>query len=127
MRIIINYDFTSGNEVSYMEVIEKITSEEQYIETHCLNFFNFDMLKHCEDIVVIKKDNSYISVKDLLENKGDGYCYKEIREAHNIYKILMGGLFDFKKIILLDYDSQLPFTRDPLVQNVYEIIKRNFK
>lgn len=127
MRIIINYDFTTGNEVSYMEVIEKMSLKEQFIETHCLNFFNFDMLKKCEDIVVIKKDNSYISVKDLLENKGDGYCYKEIREAHNIYKILMSGHFDFKKIILLDYDSQLPFTRDPLVQNVYEIIKRNFK
>lgn len=122
-RIIINYDFTSGNEVSYMEVIEKITSEEQYIETHCLNFFNFDMLKHCEDIVVIKKDNSYISVKDILENKGSGYCHKEIRETHNIYKILISGHFDFKKIVLLDYESQLSISRNPIVQEVYEFIK----
>lgn len=116
MRIIINYDFTTGNEVSYMEVIEKMSLKEQFIETHCLNFFNFDMLEKCEDIVVIKKDKSYISLKDLLENNDSRYCYKQIRETHNTHKMLVAGSFNFKQAIDLyieDHKSLFILHREP--------------
>jgi replication-associated recombination protein RarA len=61
------------------------TLEFKELETHCLHFFNFNYLcKYFKDIIVRSRVNGYISLKDLLDNKGEGYCTKQIRKEHNI-------------------------------------------
>lgn len=107
MILYINYDYTTGNEKSYKETRETLEKIDwgilkgvTSIETHCLSFFQFGDIYYTyadvEDIIVRCQNGDYISVKDLAENKGQGYCYNEIRPAHNIEKLLRAGLFDFK-------------------------------
>jgi hypothetical protein len=86
--IIINYDFISGNEVSYIEG-KKLKDD---FETNVLDFFNFDIKPN---VVVLKKDGSYINKEELLKNNGS-YTKKEIRKSHNIIKLLKSGYLDFK-------------------------------
>lgn len=88
--IIINYDFISGNELSYVEGLEA----KDNFETNCLDFFSFDNLKY--DVKVLKKDGSYILMSELLDNDGS-YTLKQIRIAHNLQKLLKGGTFNFKQ------------------------------
>lgn len=87
--IIINYDFTTGREISY---IEGILLNDNF-ETNCLDFFSFDINT---EVKVLKKDNSYILKNELLINNTD-YCIKEIRKNHNIQKMLKANSFNFKK------------------------------
>lgn len=95
--ILINYNFTTKNEVSFLEVQEKIKERNiNDIETNCLEFFNFDYLNIVNDVIVLKKDNSYISLKDLLNND-EYYTYKYIRQSHNVLKMLKANSFRFKK------------------------------
>lgn len=102
--LFIHYDFSTNNEKSYGEIKSildinyLLDNDNIVLETHCLSFFNFDYLEYLDDIIVINKDSMFISVKDMLENKGSGYCNKEIRETHNIYKILISGHFKFKTL-----------------------------
>lgn len=97
----INYDFVSGNELSYITCLESLnnnfittdtTGEDEIIETNCLSFFNFDNLDKIKDVIVRNKNREYISLKELLENNNI-YCEKEIRLAHNVYKMLVAGAF----------------------------------
>ena len=88
--ITIHFDFTDGSELSYIEGLEA----EQGFTTNCLDFFCFDVL---DDVKVIKKDGSYILKSELLGSSE--YTDKEIREAHNIQKMLKANSFSWKKVL----------------------------
>ena len=83
--ITIHWDYTDGTEVSYIEGRELGDN----FTTCCLEFFNQDM---SEEVVVRKKDGSQISLKNIQE-----HTTKEIRDAHDVKKMLMSGLFNWKK------------------------------
>lgn len=86
MIITIHLDFTDGTEVSYME--GTVLSES--FNTHCLEFFNMDI--EVDDVVVVKKDGSTISRKNIQQHTD-----KEIRKEHDIRKMLVAGAFEWKK------------------------------
>ena len=46
-----------------------------------------------DDVVVIKKDGSKISRKDIQQHSPG----KEIRKEHNIHKMIISGSFEWKK------------------------------
>jgi hypothetical protein len=87
--ITIHFDFIDGTEVSYEEGLKL----KDNFNTCCLDFFTTENLS--EDIVVVKKDGSFISRNELLENVG-GYTYKEIRKEHNIQNMLKANAFFWK-------------------------------
>lgn len=83
--ITIHWDFTDGTEVPYME--GKIIGDN--FTTHCLDFFNMD--ERVDDVVVLRSDGTKISRKNIQKHsKG-----KEIREVHNIHKMLVSGSFNW--------------------------------
>lgn len=86
MTITIHFDFTDGTEVSY---VEGLNLKESFT-TCCLDFFCMDV--DAEDIIVLKKDGSKISRKNIQQ-----HTHKYIRKEHNIRKMLVAGLFEFKK------------------------------
>jgi len=90
--IYIHIDFRDGTEISY----EEGKKSKESFSTNCLEFFNFDLLDNgVQDVYVLSK-HGRISLRDLLYNKGKGYCEKEIRLSHNVYKMLVAGSFEFK-------------------------------
>jgi len=84
----IHFDFTNGSELSYIE--GKIKKKD--FNTNCLGFFSFDTE---DDVKVIKKDGSYILKSELLGYSG--YTAREIREGHNIEKMLRANSFKWQK------------------------------
>ena len=82
--IIIHYDFTDGSEVSFKE---GITLGDNF-KTHCLDFFNMD--EKVDEVLVIKKDGSYIS-----RNNINLHTPKAIRKSHDIHKMLVADSFDW--------------------------------
>ncbi len=109
--IVINYDFTSGKELSFAEGVVAGKTGDSF-ETNCLDFFTPDSLNKYCDVVVVKKDKSYISLKDLLENNDDRYTVKHMRDAHRTQKMLIAGSFNFKQphniyldICAISYDN----------------------
>lgn len=85
--ITIHFDFTDGSELSYIEA----KNETKSFNTHCLDFFCFDT--EADDVIVLKKDGTRISRKNIQQHVCNG---KEIREAHNLHKLLRCGYFEFK-------------------------------
>jgi hypothetical protein len=83
--IIIHWDFTTGEEVSYQEGLEL----KDNFTTCCLDFFNMDI--EVDDVVIYRKDNKHISRKNI-QNHING---KEIRKAHNIHKMLVANSFNW--------------------------------
>ncbi len=79
--ITIHYDFTTGDEVSYVEGLKLGDN----FTTHCLEFFNMDI--DVNEVLVLSK-SGYISRKNL-----NNHTTKEIRKEHNIRKILVAGGF----------------------------------
>jgi hypothetical protein len=93
----IHYDFTDGSELSIEEAREASKNRESFT-TCCLNFFDGDHLQSGEDIFVLKKDGSYISLSELLDSDTSlAYTHKEIRRAHNTSKMLLAGAFNWKQ------------------------------
>lgn len=91
MNIYINFDFTDGTEISFVEGSRKMRG----FTTNCLDFFASHKCMFGYDVIVRKKDGSYISAKELLA--GDRYYTpKEIRVEHNIRNMLVAGTFNFK-------------------------------
>ena len=90
----IHFDFTDGTELSYGEGIDK---RDNFI-TNCLSFFDSDLLDEHYDIVVTKLNGDYISMKELLD--GDiHYTNKRLTMQHNLYRLLVGDVFNWKKQI----------------------------
>ncbi len=94
--IMIFWDYTEPECVSYQEGLRLMQKELNFC-TNVLDFFSFSALKQLsgKDIIIYSKDGSYISVMELLTNKGN-YTKKEIRPAHNIRKMLVAGSFQWK-------------------------------
>jgi hypothetical protein len=82
--IIIHYDFTDGTEVSFKE---GLTLGDNF-KTNCLDFFNMD--EKVDEVMVIKKDGSYIS-----RNNINLHTPKEIRQSHDIHKMLVADSFNW--------------------------------
>ena len=95
-NIVINFDFVSGNEVSFIEGRDKYMDGESF-ETNCLDFFQFDSLAVYGDVIVKAKGGKYISLKELLSNEDTTYTSKEIRLTHNVRKMLVAGSLEFKQ------------------------------
>lgn len=96
--IVINYDFVSGKELSFIEGREVCETGKDF-ETNCLDFFSPHILDIYCDVVVVKKDKSYISLKDLLANNDERYTSQHMREAHNTQKMLKANSFNFKQAV----------------------------
>jgi hypothetical protein len=94
--IIIPYDYSHPDALSYMEVNDEIKKETALIFTNCLNFFDFSVYDKGYDVKVLKRDGSYILLSELLNNP-HVYTPKIIRKAHNVSKMLMANSFEFKK------------------------------
>ena len=88
--ITINFDFTTGNEVSHIEGY-KLKKKGISFETNCCEFFTFD--SPCE-VVVKTKLGKELTLTKLLEND-DSVTDKEIRKGHNVTKMLLAGSFDY--------------------------------
>lgn len=86
-KIVIHWDYTTGNEISYIEG-RKING---CFVTHCLEFFDTKY-----NSIIISKDKTCIDVKELLSNPGF-YTIKEIRKKHIIKKLLLDNVFVWKK------------------------------
>jgi hypothetical protein len=57
--------------------------------------------------------SNLIKISELLGDAKDYGVYKEIRKAHNVYKMFIAGAFEFKKTISLnDYTDQIDFWHD---------------
>ena len=82
--IIIHYDFVDGTEVSYLEGLEA----KDNFTTCCLDFFNQDI--EVDEVIVLRKDGSKISRKNIQQHTD-----KQIREAHNIHKMLLAQTFEW--------------------------------
>lgn len=95
-KITINFDYISGNEVSFAEGRDKFMDGESF-ETNCLEFFQFDSLVIYDDVIVKAKGGKYISLKELLYNEDTSYTSKEIRVSHNVRKMLVAGSLEFKQ------------------------------
>lgn len=80
----IHFDFTNGTEVSYIEGKEL----KDNFNTNCLEFFNMD--ENVDDVIVIRKDGKLISRKNI-HNHTD----KQIRNSHDIRKMLIANCFTF--------------------------------
>lgn len=86
----IHFDFTDGTEVSYLEGCNL----KDNFTTNCLDFFNND--ENVDDVVVIDKDSNTLSRK-LLMTKGDlTYTNKDMRDAHNLQKMLKANSFNWR-------------------------------
>lgn len=93
MKLFIHLDFTSGGELSHMDVkyfFRYNKFSHRYIHTNDLTFCDF------EDIIIMKDDNSYLSLQELLKNDGT-YCTKDIRKEHKLIRLLLNDYFIFKK------------------------------
>ena len=108
MIITITYDYVAENSKSYLEGKKLIDYEESFT-TNCLEFFDFDLFnKRVDDVVVLKKDGTSISLRKLLDNNA-GYTDREIRTAHNVKKLLISGALEFKENVIdrVDLGKQL--------------------
>lgn len=80
--ITIHYDFTDGTEVSF---VEGLLLDDNFT-TCCLEFFNNDI--EVDDVVVIRRNGRKVSRKNIQQHTS-----KEIRNAHDIRKMLVAGSF----------------------------------
>ena len=101
-QILIKYDYSDGDEYSYGEIksllLEAQADPDAYMtyRTLCLDFFNFDYLKVCRDVLVWKSNGKYISLRELL-NGDKFYTEKAISHHHNAHKMLIAGSFNWKE------------------------------
>lgn len=87
----IHLDFHNGDEVSLEE--GKLLGDN--FSTLCTEFFSTETVPN---VIVLKKDGSYIDRDELLKNTGE-YTNKEIRTAHNIQRMLTSNSFNLKRKI----------------------------
>jgi len=93
MIVTIHYDFSDGTEISHLEglVMEKMGHS---FNTHDITFFSNDTQA---DDVIVKTEEGHILSRKKLMTKGDNtYTNKEMRESHNLCKMLMAGSFKWR-------------------------------
>lgn len=84
-------------------MFKHIDKEVPTIYTNCLDFFSFSSLHRGYDVKVVKSNGDYILLSEL-RNNDNAYTMREIREAHNVYKLLLANAFAFKSS---NYDDQV--------------------
>jgi len=92
MTITIHYDFTDGTEVSYAEGIFNINLGKSFT-TNCLDFFT--NIPYVDEVIVIDKLGNTLSRNKLMSNKSD-YTNRDMREAHNLQKMLKANSFNWQ-------------------------------
>lgn len=101
--IFIHYDFTIGKEIDRASIILEISlrnSKNIFIHTHeVYGVFDFSMLEKVDDVIVLSKDGKYISLWELRNCNGL-YTAKDIRDEHNLERLLRSGSLRF-----IEYDK----------------------
>ena len=99
--LLINYDFKTSKEMLKKEILNKLTNtynkntvKDVIYQTNDVTLFNKDVFSLVDDILVLKKNGTYISIEELYMNS-DLYTAKQIRYEHNVEKMLRAGVFDF--------------------------------
>lgn len=90
--IYILYDYSNKYCLPY-EKCTHLVPHSVGFETNCLDFFHFNYLDKYDDVVMCKKDGSYISVRELLDEDNHVNTSKCMRESHNIHKMFIAGAF----------------------------------
>jgi len=85
--IYIHWDYSDGTELSY---IEGLNSKKSFT-TNVLDFFCFDTKD--ADIIIIRANDDKIISRSNIQYHSTG---KEIREEHDLVKLLKAGTFIFK-------------------------------
>lgn len=88
--ITIHIDFVTGEELSYIEGLEK----GDKFATNCLTFFSNSIEA---DVKVVDKQGRYIIKSELMSNEDTQYTNKFMRGSHNITKMLIAGAFTWKQ------------------------------
>lgn len=96
-KIIIQYDYSRGEVLSYIGVLKQIEAGAPLIYTNCLEFFSFTYLDQGYEVEVRNTNGDYIKLSELLEDTKNEYTYKEIRKAHDVRKLLVANHFWFKE------------------------------
>jgi hypothetical protein len=89
----IHFDFTDGTELSYSEsistIVESINNGTSDFATHSLEVIDqwlaFD--RPPSEIVVLRKDGSYIDIKEVLKNDGN-YGDKYLTRDHSLARMI---------------------------------------
>ncbi len=76
--------------------IKKSLEKDSVMVTYDASIFSFCNLKKGVDVVLLKK-NEYIRLSELLENKYN-YTQKEMRPAHNAFKMFVAGAFNWRSL-----------------------------
>jgi hypothetical protein len=79
--------------IAHDSVIREMRKGTDIIFTHDPWFFQFDTLKEGYDVVVLRDDKEVVLSELLNPETREKYIQKEIRWAHNVYKMLMAGAF----------------------------------
>jgi len=90
--ITIHIDYVDGTELSYIEGLEKGDN----FTTNCLTFFSQDLTK-AKNVQVVDEHGRCIDRNELMSNTGHNYTDREMRAAHNIYKMLVTNSFTWKQ------------------------------
>lgn len=103
--IIINWDFVSGKEVSFIEGMNQVNN----FETNVLHFFCWDRIGYLDswgffipvvaDVMVVKQNGDFISLRTINEHTD-----KEIRYPHNVCKMLVANAFQWLPNFDENYD-----------------------
>lgn len=96
-KIIITWDYSSVFNMSFIGVKHLMKVDCDEIHTTCLNFFSFDILDAGYEVIVRSENNGTIVLSELLTNPQKYGTEKIIRKEHNVYKMLMSGMFNFYK------------------------------
>ncbi len=81
----------------YNTVKEMINIQQPSIDTFCLNFFCFDsLLNHGYEVIIHNAFNEHVVLSELLYEPESYGIKKEIRPAHNAYKMFIAGAIPFK-------------------------------
>jgi hypothetical protein len=90
-------DETNIETLAYNQAKEAVRQGVQVINTTCLNFFCFDyFFMHNYDVIIHNKDGGKISLMELLDSPLKFGVRKELRRAHNAYKMFISGAVGFK-------------------------------
>lgn len=78
------------------DVYECIYNNVSEISTYDISFFCFDYLLQFDYNVIILSNDGILDLWEIYNNV-PGYTDREIRPAHNVYKLYKSDAFTFKK------------------------------
>lgn len=103
----VHFDFTDGTELSYSESINNSTND---FTTHSLEvidqWLEFD--RSPSEIVILRKDGSYIDIKEVLKNDGK-YSDKYLTRDHSLARMIKANALEWQppKEVAVTPDSVL--------------------